>query len=72
MGRKDLHLPALNKVDFRARCFETGKMVDKAFCCNQCLSVFSLKPKNRCPTCQATIADSKRKRVTEGVASSPH
>ena len=65
-GRNHLNLPAINKVDFRARCFDTGEMVDKAFCCNQCLSIFSKKPKNRCPTCQATIAESIKKARTTG------
>lgn len=55
-ARRHLNLPGLDKVDFRARCFETGKMVDMAVCCNQCLSIFSNKPSGRCPTCQATIA----------------
>ena len=68
-ARNHLNLPALNKVDFRARCFETGNMIDMAFTCNQCLSVFSNKPKGRCPTCQATIADTKRRRTIEGVGS---
>ena len=67
-GRNHLNLPALNKVDFRARCFETGEMVDMAHCCNQCLSVFSNKPAGQCPTCHATIADNnKRKRTEQGV-----
>lgn len=54
--RRHLNLPGLDKVDFRARCFETGSMVSQAFCCNQCLSIFSNKPSGKCPTCQATIA----------------
>jgi len=54
--RSALNLPALNKVDFRARCFETGETVDKAFVCNQCLSIFQNCPKeSNCPTCRATI-----------------
>lgn len=54
--RSMLHLPALHKVDFRARCFETGITVDKALVCNQCLSIFSNLPSGpQCPTCQATI-----------------
>ena len=48
-----LHLPALHKVDFRARCFETGKSVDMAHVCNQCLSIFEDVPKYECPTCGA-------------------
>ena len=59
--RPALQLPGLNKVDFRARCFETGEMVDLAHVCNQCLSILAQNPaKNggpdpRCPTCQARI-----------------
>ena len=55
--RPVLHLPALNQVDFRARCFETGAMVDTAFVCNQCLSIFHNKPTGLCPTCQAKIVE---------------
>ncbi len=51
--RPMLHLPALHKVDFRARCFETGESVDIAYVCNQCLSIFQDVPKNECPTCGA-------------------
>lgn len=59
--RSLLNLPALNKVDFRARCFETGQIVDMAYVCNQCLSIFRNKPtSSTCPTCQATIIDAKR------------
>lgn len=58
--RGDMALPALNKVDFRARCFEeSAEIVDMAFVCNQCLSIFKNKqPKGgHCPTCQAKILD---------------
>ena len=58
--RNVLNLPALNKVDFRARCFETADVVDMAFVCNQCLSIFRNKPKNQCPTCQAIIYAAKK------------
>jgi transcription initiation factor TFIIH subunit 3 len=61
-----LNLPAINKVDFRARCFETAELVDLAYVCNQCLSIFQKQPKNYCPTCQAKIVvDSKRVGTTE-------
>jgi transcription initiation factor TFIIH subunit 3 len=54
-----LHLPALNKVDFRSRCFETAEIVNMAHVCNQCLSIFANKPGantgGRCPTCHARI-----------------
>jgi transcription initiation factor TFIIH subunit 3 len=55
--RPALHLPALDKVDFRARCFETGETVDKAMVCNRCLSIFkTIAPQQtHCPTCQAPI-----------------
>jgi transcription initiation factor TFIIH subunit 3 len=63
--RHKMKLPGLNQVDFRARCFESGAMVDRAFVCNQCLSVFSKKPTEQCPTCGAWIVDktSTRSRV---------
>ncbi|KAL7562245.1 hypothetical protein ACA910_004052 [Epithemia clementina (nom. ined.)] len=66
--RPYLQLPGLNKVDFRARCFETAEMVDLAHVCNQCLSIFAQNPaKNagpepRCPTCQARIISSADRR----------
>jgi len=53
--RGNLNLPTINKVDFRARCFESGDIVDMAYVCNQCLSIFKKKPKDECPTCQADI-----------------
>ena len=61
--RTVLNLPALNKVDFRARCFETGATVDQAFVCNLCLSIFRNRPSAPyCPTCQAKIvADPSRR-----------
>ena len=74
--RQSLHLPALNKVDFRARCFETATIVDMAYVCNQCLSIFRHKPVTSgpsggyCPTCKAKIhatdSSSKRKRQSIG------
>lgn len=63
-SRPRLNLPAINKVDFRARAFDTGEAVDMAFVCNQCLSIFSEKPSGRCPTCGAEIkAQTKRQRT---------
>lgn len=61
-SRPKMNLPAINKVDFRARAFDTGKTVDMAFVCNQCLSIFSEKPSGRCPTCGAEIKTQKRQR----------
>jgi transcription initiation factor TFIIH subunit 3 len=58
--RPVMHLPALNKVDFRAKCFETGAAVDQAFVCNQCLSIFQHLPKQTCPTCHAKIHGSDK------------
>lgn len=52
-SRSSLNLPGINKVDFRARCFQSGETVDMAFVCNQCLSIFKMKPKEFCPTCGA-------------------
>ena len=53
--RSALNLPTINKVDFRARCFDTGESVDMAFVCNQCLSIFKNRPTEYCPTCGADI-----------------
>ena len=53
--RSALHLPAIQKVDFRARCFDTFETADIAYVCNQCLSIFQNKPKGCCPTCGAPI-----------------
>lgn len=61
--RSSLNLPAINKVDFRARCFETGEAVDMAFVCSQCLSIFKKKPKEMCPTCQADINSTKKRKA---------
>lgn len=63
-SRTVLNLPALNKVDFRARCFETGATVDQAYVCNLCLSIFQNRPSGSfCPTCQAKIvADPSRRK----------
>ena len=53
--RSSMNLPKLNNVDFRARCFETGESIDVAQICNQCLSIFKVKPKDRCLTCGAKV-----------------
>jgi len=37
-ARPYMNLLALQKVDFWARCFETGESVDIVSVCNQCLS----------------------------------
>jgi transcription initiation factor TFIIH subunit 3 len=54
-SRSRLNLPDITKVDFRARSFDTGDILDMAFVCNQCLSIFKRKPVGRCPTCDAEI-----------------
>jgi transcription initiation factor TFIIH subunit 3 len=54
-SRSSLNLPAIHKVDFRARCFDTGATVSMAHVCNQCLSIFQNCPKDFCPTCGADI-----------------
>eukprot|EP00535_Pseudo-nitzschia_heimii_P003758 CAMPEP_0197173962 /NCGR_PEP_ID=MMETSP1423-20130617/689_1 /TAXON_ID=476441 /ORGANISM="Pseudo-nitzschia heimii, Strain UNC1101" /LENGTH=346 /DNA_ID=CAMNT_0042622845 /DNA_START=53 /DNA_END=1089 /DNA_ORIENTATION=+ len=52
-SRSRLNLPDINKVDFRARAFDTGDILDMAYVCNQCLSIFKQKPVGNCPTCGA-------------------
>jgi transcription initiation factor TFIIH subunit 3 len=61
--RSRLNLPAINKVDFRARSFDTGEIVDSAFVCEKCLSIFKNKPQGRCPTCDAEIRTRKQQRT---------
>lgn len=66
--RSQLNLPALHKVDFRARCFDTGETVDMAFVCNHCLSIFKQRPMSAsCPTCQATIFGNETLHVVDKV-----
>ena len=59
--RHRLNLPALTKVDFRARCFETSESVDLAHVCNLCLSIFRQAPKTACPTCGAAVRTAGKK-----------
>lgn len=59
-ARFALNLPAINKVDFRARCFETGETVSMAYVCNQCLSIFKVCLKDYCRTCGAQVIVSKK------------
>ena len=58
--RKEMNLPKLNSVDFRARCFETGECIDIGRVCNQCLSIFKERPKERCLTCGAKVRIKKK------------
>lgn len=54
--RSRLHLPALHRVEFKARCFDTDNAVDIAVVCNQCLSIYENTPTTpECPTCHAKI-----------------
>ena len=50
-----MNLPESDDVDFRARCFATGRAVDVAWVCNQCLSIFAERPEDDCPTCGASV-----------------
>ena len=61
--RTQMNLPRLHNVDFRARCFETGKCVDVAQICNQCLSIFKERPKEGgvCLTCGAIVSSKGNK-----------
>jgi transcription initiation factor TFIIH subunit 3 len=62
-ARSLLNLPVVQKVDFRAQCFETGQSVDMAYVCNQCLSIFQKLPVGQCPTCQAEIKKKETKTI---------
>jgi transcription initiation factor TFIIH subunit 3 len=62
--RPQLNLPALHKVDFRARCFDTGETVDMAFVCNRCLSIFKKRPSgSNCSTCQAIFVVNEKRQI---------
>jgi transcription initiation factor TFIIH subunit 3 len=54
-ARNRLNVPAIHKVDFRARCFASHETIDMAYVCNQCLSIYKTTPTGTCPTCGATI-----------------
>ena len=69
--RKRLNLPALTKVDFRARCFEGGESVDIAHVCNHCLSIFKNQPKDFCPTCGAEVRKNGSPKSTAGREQGP-
>ena len=61
--RSQLNLPSLHKVDYRARCFDTGETVDMAYVCNQCLSIFKHRPQTyECSTCHAPIVGNDKYR----------
>ena len=62
--RHKLNLPAINKVDFRARSFDTGEVVDMAFVCEKCLSIFKQKQQGHCPTCDAEIRTRTLQRIS--------
>ena len=69
--RKNMNLPKVNTVDFRARCFETGESLDMGLVCNLCLSIFKREPKDgRCLTCGAIIQQPKMKFDARKLASS--
>ena len=54
--RKGLNMTKVNKVDFRARCFETGTSLEIGMVCNLCLSIFKDEPNDGfCHTCGAKI-----------------
>lgn len=49
--------PAPDAVDFRAACFCHRRVVDTAFVCSVCLSIFCEIPPNAdCPTCGSKLA----------------
>ena len=60
--RNRLKLPAIDEVDFRARAFDTGNIVDQAYVCNSCLSIWENKPSGVCPTCDSEIKQSKKQK----------
>lgn len=58
-GRDLIAMPAAEKVDFRASCMQTKKVIDEGFTCSVCLSTFDLsvgKGAAMCPVCNARFA----------------
>jgi len=49
--RKKLVPPAPHDVDFRAACFVTHEMLDRAYVCSVCLSIFHHPNIIECPAC---------------------
>lgn len=52
-------MPAPEKVDFRASCMETKKIIENGYTCSVCLSTFDLavaKGAAMCPVCNARFA----------------
>ncbi|CEP23181.1 RNA polymerase II transcription factor B subunit 4 AltName: Full=RNA polymerase II transcription factor B p34 subunit; AltName: Full=RNA polymerase II transcription factor B 34 kDa subunit [Cyberlindnera jadinii] len=46
--------PTTRDIDFRASCFQTGKVVDIGFVCSVCLCILSEIPKDeKCPACDS-------------------
>ncbi|CCG81596.1 RNA polymerase II transcription factor B subunit 4 [Taphrina deformans PYCC 5710] len=52
--RRDLNLPAVANVDFRAACFCHKKVLDVGFVCSVCLSIFC-QALPKCITCDSTF-----------------
>ncbi len=63
--RHSLNMTKVSKVDFRARCFETGVSLDIGMVCNLCLSIFKEEPRDGfCHTCGAQALISERDTLT--------
>ncbi|KAJ1639784.1 transcription factor Tfb4-domain-containing protein [Pavlovales sp. CCMP2436] len=65
--RLQLRQPKAHDVDFRAACFLTNQMLDRAFVCSVCLSIFHHGDIIECPACRSRfpppkVAPRKRKR----------
>jgi transcription initiation factor TFIIH subunit 3 len=74
--------PTSGDIDFRASCFQTGKVVDIGFVCSVCLCILSEIPTNdKCPACDsefdpnvikklkrkpAVVAKKKKRKLNEG------
>mmetsp|Transcript_5982 Transcript_5982/g.15313 ORF Transcript_5982/g.15313 Transcript_5982/m.15313 type:complete len:312 (-) Transcript_5982:88-1023(-) len=51
--RMQLRPPPPHDVDFRAACFLTAEMLERAYVCSVCLSVFHRGAMPECPACRA-------------------
>jgi len=54
LERKVLSTVVVESVEFKGRCYETGKKIDQGWVCNLCLSVFERKMEV-CMTCGSEV-----------------
>lgn len=62
-SRSLLRRPKEHDVDFRAACFLTNRMLDRAFVCSVCLSIFHHGEIIECPACRSRFPPPRGKRA---------